>query len=407
MGTLNNSPHTPSGSLDQFFDKDYQMQSFKEYLAEAKKPSGAEFENIICVSYNMKSLNQDKNKAIASAETSWKPLYDNWMGVGDKIVKNSFPRPTGTMKHFGSSSAQLTPKWESYFIKTTGKKAAAATKTPKTDMYLGKQHISLKKYGGSQLMSGGKAETLATLAAAYESLPSSVKSQALDESWNALSETIEKDFTTFKLPPGGRINNFKAAIKSGVDDELTNWVKDRLQKQTEMTQTLQELLSTPEINAAVCREAMTGQQKFKDPLAVATHIMKFDERGKSDYVKIDDSYVNHVASQTSFNISFKTSGTGGNAWTATKGIFKEEIEYTNLVKEAWDHASNECLKEGLFDKVVDKVKSGVNFLKKMLKKMLNFIWNKVKSLLVSSIDKVQDILGVKLDVSNGDPRVKF
>ena len=41
MGTLNNSPHTPSGSLDQFFDKDYQMQSFKEYLAEAKKPKGA------------------------------------------------------------------------------------------------------------------------------------------------------------------------------------------------------------------------------------------------------------------------------------------------------------------------------------------------------------------------------
>ena len=36
MGTLNNSPHTPSGSLDQFFDKEYRMKSFKGFLTEGK-----------------------------------------------------------------------------------------------------------------------------------------------------------------------------------------------------------------------------------------------------------------------------------------------------------------------------------------------------------------------------------
>ena len=41
------------------------------------------------------------------------------------------------------------------------------------------------------------------------------------------------------------------------------------------------------------------------------------------------------------------------------------------------------------------------------KKMLSFIWNRVKTLLVSGIDKVQEILGVQLDVSNGNPKVKF
>ena len=111
----------------------------------------------------------------------------------------------------------------------------------------------------------------------------------------------------------------------------------------------------------------------------------------------NDKYVDYVASQTSFNISFKTSGTGGSAWTATKGIFKEAYEY----------AEQECINEGLFDKVKGAVKSGVNFLKNMLKKMLSFIWNKVKSLLVSSIAKVQEILGIELNVSNGNPRVKF
>ena len=164
-----------------------------------------------------------------------------------------------------------------------------------------------------------------------------------------------------------------------------------------MTQALQNLLNTKEINREVVREAMTGNQKFKDPLPKATHILKFDENGKSDYVEINDKYVDYVASQTSFNISFKTSGTGGSAWTATKGIFKEAYEY----------AEQECINEGLFDKVKGAVKSGVNFLKNMLKKMLSFIWNKVKSLLVSSIAKVQEILGIELNVSNGNPRVKF
>ena len=373
------------------------VDKIQNILSEVKKPRGAEFENIICAAYNMKSLKQDKEQAIKSAETDWKPLYDDWMEVGNNIVKNSFPSPSGTMKHFGSGNAPLTPKWNSYFIKTTGKPAGGSTKTPKTDMYIGGQHISLKKYGGSQLMSGGKAETLATLGAAYDNLPNNVKSKALDASWNKLSNKIEKDFVSFKLPAGGQINDFKRAIKAGVDDDLTNWVKDALENQTEMTKTLQELLSTPEVNREVVREAMTGNQKFKDPLPAATHILKFDEAGKSDYVKIDDKYVDYVASQTSFNISFKTAGTGKGAWTATKGIFKEAYEY----------AEQECIQEGLFDKVVKGVKSGVNFLKNMLKKMLSFIWKKVKALLVSSIDKVLEILGLSIDVNNGDPKVKF
>ena len=36
------------------------------------------------------------------------------------------------------------------------------------------KNISLKKYGGSQLMSGGQAETLATLGFAYDKAPSSI-----------------------------------------------------------------------------------------------------------------------------------------------------------------------------------------------------------------------------------------
>ena len=147
-------------------------------------------------------------------------------------------------------------------------------------MYIGKEHISLKKYGGSQLMSGGKAETLATLAAAYENLPKNIKSKALDDSWNSLTDQIEKEFVEFKLPEGGRINNFKKAIDAGVDDQMTNFVKDRLIKQKELTTTLAKLLNTKEVNKEVVREAMTGNMKFKESLPKATHILKFDENGQ-------------------------------------------------------------------------------------------------------------------------------
>ena len=382
------------------------MKKFKEYITEAKKPTGAEFESIICVAYNMASKGVDKEKAIEISDTKWKEeKFDPWMEVGQKIVENSFgSNPSGEMKHYGASSASLTDKWEDYFVQTTGKKASASTKTPKTDMYIGNQHISLKKYGGSQLMSGGKAETLATFAHAYDAVPDKIKSKKLDDAWKKLTSDIESDFVTFKLPKGGQINDYKSAIKAGAKDKMTEWVKDKLQKQTAMTEALREILMTKEVNMEVVREAMTGNQKFADDLPIANYIMKFDEDGKSDYIKIDDKYTAKVASKTQFNISFKTSGTGGTAWTATKGIFKEGYEH-DLIEDAWEYATMELLEEGLFDKIKSGVRKGADFLKNALKKMLDYIWKKVKTLLVSGFQYVMKILGVQLNVNN--PIVEF
>jgi len=382
------------------------MQRFKNYLTEGKKPSGAEFESIICAAYNMKSKGIDKESAVKLAGTEWKAdKFDAWLNVGQEIVKNAFgDKPSGKMEHYGAGTADLTNEWESFFLKATGKKAGASTKTPKTDMYIGNQHISLKKYGGSQLMSGGKAETLATFMMAYDNVPTKVKTKKLDKAWNKLVQDIEKDFVTFSLPKGGQITDYKKAIKAGMRDKMTDWVKDKLEKQTIMTEVIRDILMTPEVNLEVVREAMTGNKKFKDKLPIANYIMKFDEVGKSEYVKIDDSYTKKVASQTKFNISFKTSGTGGQAWTATKGIFKES--YTNkLVEEAYDEAIVECLNEGIFDKIKNAARKGTNFLKNALKKMLTYIWTKIKHLISTSIFFAQKLFGVKMIVNN--PKVKF
>lgn len=371
------------------------MQSFKKFITEESKPSGAEFENIICCAYNMASQGVNKEEAIKLAETQWKSSkFDPWLEIGKKIVENSFgSNPKGIMKHYGASSASLNENWNSYFIKMTGKAAATATKTPKTDMYIGDVHISLKKYGGSQLMSGGQAESLATFAAAYDNLPNKVKSKSLEEGWNNLTNRIEKEFVKFKLPKGKRINDFKDAIKLGIKDDITNFIKEQLEKQSEMTKALESLLSLPEVRKEVVREAMTGNKKFKDSLPIATHVMKWDEKGNSQNVEIDDKYVSYVASKTTFNISFKTAGTGKGAWTATKGIFNESFDL------AWNNILTECLNEGIFDVVSKKIKSGINFLKTLLFKILSYIWTKIKKMLLSGFEYVKSILGIQL-VSN-------
>lgn len=378
----------------------------KKFLTEQRKPSGAEFENIICVAYNMISNKVDKETAIQLAETTWNSSkFDPWLDVGNKIVTNSFGKnPSGVMKHYGSSNASLTDKWESFFLESTGKKAAAATKTPKTDMYIGSEHISLKKYGGSQLMSGGKAETLATFAAAYENIPENVKSEEFERGWKSLTQEISKDFTKFKLPAGKKITDFKRDISLGLKSDMINFVRSQLNKQTQMTKSLQNLLESPEVQLEVVREAMTGNQKFSESLPKSTHVMKFDEKGKSDINIIDDSYVSYVSSRTSFNISFKTAGTGKNAWTATKGIFKEEV-VGDLFEEAWIHATEEYLNENVFNFLLKSAKSGINFLTNVLLKMLGYIWNKVKTIILSGLKFAQNVFGVKMAVNN--PTVKF
>ena len=79
--------------------------------------------------------------------------------------------------------------------------------------------------------------------AAYDNLSDAVKSKALDESWNSLTDQIENEFISFKLPEGGQINDFKKVNQNGVDDDLTNWVKERLIGQQQLTETLSKLLT--------------------------------------------------------------------------------------------------------------------------------------------------------------------
>jgi hypothetical protein len=370
-------------------------------------PSGADWEKIICCAYNMLSKKVDQENAIRLAKIDeWKPSFNNYLSVGLGIVKSSFGKtPKGVMEHYGASTADLTKEWDSYFISTTGSSASGPTKTPKTDMYIGSQHISLKKEGGSQLMSGGKAETLATLAFAYANTPKKIKTTAFDKSWNSLIKQIEKEFITINLPAGKTIDTFKKEAQMNVKDKLVNVVKTALIQQDAMTKAIREILNTPEVNRQVVFEAMTGKNKFSENLPIATHMMKFSDIGKGEYKLIDEKLVSYYASKTKFNISFKTSGVGGRSWTALKGIVSEEKEFNfstldNLIEESYEETTQKLITEGILDRVGGAIKKGVSFLKSFVTRMLSNLWEKIKSIIVDTLEGFQNLFGVRMSVNN-------
>jgi len=355
----------------------------------------ADWEQVIAVAYNMTS-GMSKEQSISSAELKeWKPKYEEVLPVGLKIIENSFGKsPKGKMLHYGQSNGTISTGWDEYFIKYTGKSAVYPTNTPKTDMMLPDANISLKKYGGSQLMSGGKAETLATLGFAYDNAPDSIKSKSFDDAWEQLNSSIVDEYVRFKLPPGGQVGKISKNQMSA-PREIKKIIKETMSNNRAMTSAMTQIFQNDLIKKEVVREAMSGREKFSDKQAAATHMMKFGIDGSSEYIAIDDKLVNKYTKTTNFNISFKTSGTGGDAWTALKGIYKEEkINLDDIISESIDETDKEFIEEGLFSRAVKTVK---NWIIRLLKK----VWDKIKKFLMKSLDVALDLIGVKM-VAVGD-----
>jgi hypothetical protein len=133
---------------------------------------------------------------------------------------------------------------------------------------------------------------------------------------------------------------------------------------------------------AMVHEAMTGAVKFGvNSMATATHILKWTESGnRSQYKEIDDEYVKHVAENTTFNVSFKTSGTGKSAWSALKLIFTESFE---------DIGGQYLTEQDMLDEGV---------IWSFIKRWLGKVWDKVVEIAKRSMSKLMEIFGLKIKV---------
>jgi len=360
----------------------------------AKKLTGADWEKVIIVAYNMKNHGMTEGEAVITGEIQgWTDKYSSSLETGFKIVDH-IKEKSAKMKHYGLASAELTQGWEKYFIQMTGKSASSSTKTPKTDFYLTNgMNISLKKAGGSQLMSGGQPEALATLMFAYENTPDSVKDSIFKSQFENLTQEIVDHFVKI---PNISITSIKKDIKAGKKSEMISYVQGVLEKNTDMRNSLVDLTNISEFKEAIVREAMTGENKFADKLPKSSHIMVFDETGNASLKIIDDTLVKKYASKTRFDISMKTAQ--GRSWVAMKGIVGES--YENIIETSLIETLHEVENgEPLTEKFTDSLKSG-------LEKVKSFLFTFVKKWIIKVLSIIKRNLSVLLGLMKATFTVK-
>lgn len=237
----------------------------------------------------------DYENAIAAA---WNDLHgidhsiaykEKIYGVSLKIAealskKETAPEGTAIAKGIGASKiSDVSDFWKKY----TGPRV---DKTPKTDILIGEERLSLKM-GNSALLCSGKAIKGEGSALLYHALRASSAGEEL-------TAEIDRMFDDIRLPAGAlkdaaAVEKYKGFHKI-ITASLRKFVEDHSDFQREFV-----------------REALTGAKKFegvaKIPVADIVLAATFDG-DKVMYKKIDNEYVDDIASQVKISVNFKTHG---------------------------------------------------------------------------------------------------
>jgi len=188
-------------------------------------------------------------------------------------------------QHLGSGTAQTTEFWQSF---------GATNKTPKTDLIIGDNKISLK-VGSSQLMSGAGNELTATFYAALKNSPNTRK-EIIDEITNDIEDVFVKGTT--------KAGNVRQAKQAG-DDPILN---KAVEKMGILKKEIEELLENDsDFKTEFAYEAATGAQKFGGNEGTANSVLAV----ASDYSKgklnpITKEYASEIANKMKLDINMKS-----------------------------------------------------------------------------------------------------
>lgn len=286
--------------------KGYHNTSLKEdgkYI-----PTAADFEELICFAYNYICYHIDKikdnkkykekidqicqligidlnkkNKIVSYYESN----SDTLNKMAQKLLEKC-PCDKG-YKKLKNTINDITNEWESLFKLDNSK----PNKTPKTDIISidGKYRISLKKSGGSQLMSAQTDEAKATLICSVDDVEEKYKDKILDrlisqdmlnimqdntKSWKKRNEEIEDIFAMFGQEDlhGKTLTQMKKE-----DPEIMRRYEESRKKGKNFEVMLNELLKNyPSYKSSFYIEAMSGKHKFgKDSFACANFIFVWND----------------------------------------------------------------------------------------------------------------------------------
>jgi len=286
-----------------------------------------------------------------------------------------------------SVSADVSDKW------------FGTNKTPKTDIWIAGNKISLKK-GASQIMSGGPDESLSTFHAALEAIGGN-----FDKDLLRLASDVETGI--MRLMPshvgtqkggadiqkkGGTVfKNTKMKTGPIADVEAGSFDKDTFLKEGDtlnlkLKKQFADLFAgNQEFKKEFVFEAMTGKVKFDGNEGTADWFLVVDFDGSAEYHEVKNSkapYVTKILSKVKPDVKFKST-----AVTKTKKGIKSKTGYyrfwstVGLVYSAAVKANNEAY---------DLVNSGeLEYLSEGFFDAIKRAWNKFKTFVKNLIEKVQ------------------
>ncbi len=329
------------------------MGSFKNYLKE-DKTEGAVFEEVIVAAWNGKP--GPKTSTIAP-------------DAGKKIVKYlKTQNITGkTASKLATKEVDVTSEWSKFWLP---KSVPSSTKTPKTDILIGDNRISVKM-GPAQLMSGGPNESTATFYAALNSMYKSgidVNTDLFQEIWAKLNTLTKSGIAKDKVD---------AELKKGKDKFLAQANKVN----NDVKLLMKQAFENEDFRLAFVREATTGEVKFSSKSdAYADYVLSSDSNGDVShlYKSTNKAFLNKVAQKANVTVRFKSTS------IKSKGVKTGEYKYWSVVaigvkklEEEFEYYNGTLLTENIITGIFERFK---NFLMSLFQKVYEYLKSGVHNL---------------------------
>jgi len=349
---------------------------FKPSQNATKGPSGAQWESIIAVGVNkLKGKNWDVGPEWDVASKFW----EDYGGIGETIAKDFIAKlGVDKLEGTGQSSASLNPKWK------------GTNTTPKTDMKSSKHNISLKKAGGSQLMSAKKAELISTVEAAQETYGKANKKEVEN-----LVNIMEKKMVTLTEKDSvSSIDDMREKEKlTPKEAEQIAEVDAARIGAKEVENEFNNVFSSEKFMGHFCFEAATGNVKFKDNWPSANVVCTFNpDQAKLENVLVLDSPEGagvKLARGNSFYVAFKSTAgskpylsfrSKAKSKKAMKSVVNERTDYPDILPSLRTIMIEELSKGGLLTEEMQQLDEFA--MLNNLKQQVSDFTNKAKSVIM-------------------------
>jgi len=335
------------------------MKKFKQFLSESSTANATNMEQTIVDIWN-------------DGKTRYSDLEENGKKIVEFLRKDI--RLQGKAVHMGSGKVPISSEWKEW---------GGTDGTPKTDLIIGNKRISLKKEGGSQLMSAKQGEATATVKAAIK---------AINFDSTPIVQKIE-DYLHHFIE--GKSQQNISAQKEG--DTVTKDIIDAEKMHKEFQDYLRKVLNTNEnLKIAMVFEAMTGDTKFvKGSEGRADNILVFGKDGTNNkfHSTDDPRFLKEKASRTRTSIGWKSvsSRSKGEKIYTYYSAFRLSESIEEKIDKEFSEYNGQLITEGIFSNIVDKVK---NWFKN--------VWSRIKDWLSQSFLNVLSFFGLEPSVDFGD-----